>query len=83
MYVIKEVSENSEKEIKKTCRTMQLGNVLKYVDNFAIIGIIGHVKYLNVIWQVIQVCLIVYLKFEIQEFIYENLYKKMHLSMFL
>lgn len=66
----------------KECANLDSKIKLVQVDNFAMArNSYGHVKYLDVVWQVDSSMfddLSEEKLFEIQEFIYENLYKKMH-----
>lgn len=92
--LIKEVSENSKVPSGKSkdfvefaytvkeCANLDSKIKLVHVDNFAMArNSYGYVKYLDVVWQV-DASMFDDLSeeklFEIQEFIYENLYKKMH-----
>tara|TARA_A200000159_G_scaffold156022_1_gene170484 strand:+ start:3796 stop:4200 length:405 start_codon:yes stop_codon:yes gene_type:complete len=91
--IIKEVSENNRVPAEtskdymeyvhtvKECANLDSKIKLVRVDNFAIArNNYGHVKYLDVIWQVDADMLDDLSEeklFEIQEFIYENLYKNM------
>ena len=91
--IIKEVSENSRVPTEtskdymeyvhtvKHCASLSSNIKLVQADNFAIArNNYGHVKYLDVIWQVDANMLDDLSEeklFEIQEFIYENLYKNM------
>lgn len=67
----------------KECANLDSKIKLVQVDNFSMArNSYGHVKYLDVIWQIDKDYIGSNFSeeklFEIQEFIYENLYKKMH-----
>ena len=68
----------------KECANLDSKIELARVDNFAIArNAYGHVKYLDVVWIVDEDYIVSddtseYIMFEIQNLIYEKLYKKMH-----